>query len=120
MDQVPGGYDTSIAYVAIVIKHNHGIAGGVLGSGVEPRVLPQAHAITQADSNRLLSVQVTSEMKRYFTSFGCKWISQADPDAIELGKSPGQEFQGVRKRAMVRMRQIKILLAVTSGIQYTQ
>jgi hypothetical protein len=39
MDSVLSRYHRSIAYGAIVVDHNYGLACGVFGGDVEPRVL---------------------------------------------------------------------------------
>jgi hypothetical protein len=69
VDSVLGGYNTAETYVAIVIKHNRGLTRGVVGGGVEPRVLSQAYRITKADPGRPWPRHLTGEMKRHITSY---------------------------------------------------
>lgn len=43
VDSILSRYNTPEAYVAVVLKHNYGLARGVLSGDTEPRVLFQAY-----------------------------------------------------------------------------
>jgi len=82
MDLILGGNNASVAYIAVVIQHNHRFTSEIFCGYVEPSVLSQGHRIAKADSGCTLPIHLTREMKRQVTSLGREWVGQADPGAI--------------------------------------
>jgi hypothetical protein len=97
VDAILAGYNTAVAYAAVVIDDNRRLASRIVGGDAEPRMLQQAYRITKADSGGPLPTHLTREMKRHITAYGGEWIRQTDPGAIHLRKSARKKFQWVRK-----------------------
>lgn len=67
VNPVLAGDNAAKSDAAAVLNDNRGLASGVLGGHIEPRVLEQLYGIPQADSGRPLPAYFTGKVKRHIT-----------------------------------------------------
>src|ERR1700685_3662452 len=103
MDSIPCRYYAAVGYLAIVINHYGRFPDNVLSGDIQPRVLAHAYPVAHADPGCPLPAHLARDVKRHAASDGSEWVRVADPEAIKLCKSPGQEIQRVLNRPTLVM-----------------
>jgi len=109
MDSVPCRYNAAVGYLAIVVNHYGRFPDDVLSGDIQPRVLAHAYPITNADPGRPLPAHFARDVKRNVAADRSEWVRVAEPETIQLCKSPGQEIQWVLKRPTLVMMMMHVV-----------